>query len=118
MIEFCWRAVGKAQRQDYHDFFKHHHLGFDVEAGRAEFREAVNLILVRNGLAYTLNERGELERLLPRETGVPLHRRRFCAGDAELDGMLDAACSKFLAVCRTLGHRLNMDLSPVVLASG
>ena len=23
-----------------------------------------------------------------------------------------------LAVCRTLGHRLNMDLSPVVLASG
>lgn len=96
MIEFCWRAVGKAQRRGYHDFFKHYHVDFDVEAGRAELREAVNLIFRRNGLAYTLTERGELERLLPSEIGEPLRRTRFRTGDAELDGMLDAARLKFL----------------------
>ena len=96
MIEFCWRAVGKTQRKGYHDFFKHYHLDFDVEAGRAEFIEAVNPIFGRNGLAYTLTDRGEIKRLLPNEIDEPLHRARFRTGDNELDSMLDAARSKFL----------------------
>lgn len=96
MIEFCWRAVGKVQRRRYHDFFNHYHVDFDVDAGRAEFREAVNLIFRRNGLAHTLTERGEIERLLPSEISEYLRRARFRTGDAELDGMLDTARLKFL----------------------
>lgn len=96
VIEFCWRSVGKVRQRGYHDYFKHHHIDFDVDAGRAEFREAVNLIFQRNGLAFTLTERGEVERLLPVEIGDALHRAQFRTGDAELDGMLDAARRKFL----------------------
>jgi len=96
MIEFCWRAVGKVQRRGYHSHFSHYHVDFDVEAGRVEFRETVNLIFQRNGLAYTLTERGEIERLLPSEIGEPLRRARFRTGNAELDGMLDTARLKFL----------------------
>ena len=33
-------------------------------------------------------------------------------------GATHSSVAAELAVCRTLGHRLNMDLSPVVLASG
>ena len=96
MIEFCWRSVGKVRQRGYHSFFTHYHVDFDVEAGRAEFREAVNHILQRNGLAYTLTEQGEIERLLPDEMGEPLRRALFHTGDAELDGMLDTARRKFL----------------------
>ena len=59
IIEFCWRVVGKPIQRGYHSYFQHHHLDFDIEAGRADFREAVNQILRRNGLAYELSEVGE-----------------------------------------------------------
>lgn len=96
VIEFCWRSVGRVRQRGYHHYFKHHHVDFDVDAGRAEFREAVNLIFQRNGLAFTLTERGEIERLLPVEMGDALHRAQFRTGDAELDRMLDTARRKFL----------------------
>jgi hypothetical protein len=96
VIEFCWRSVGKVRRRAYHDYWKHYHIDFDMDAGRWEFREAVNLIFQRNGLAFTLTERGEIERLIPVEIGDALHRAQFRTGDTELDGMLDTARRKFL----------------------
>ena len=55
MIEFCWRCISKPILRGYHDFFKHNHLRFDVETGREEFRENINRIFRRNGLAYQLD---------------------------------------------------------------
>lgn len=96
LIEFCWRSVGKVEQRGYHDYFRHYHIAFDVNAGRAEFREAVNLIFQRNGLAFALTERGGIERLLPLEIGSTLHQAQFRTGDVELDRMLEAARQKFL----------------------
>lgn len=96
MIEFCWRKVGKVEQGGYHSYWQHHHLSFDIEAGKTEFKDAVNLILRRNGLAFSLTEQGSVERLLPAEIGDALHHVRFQTGDRELDGMLESARRKFL----------------------
>ena len=96
IIEFCWRVVSKPEIRSYHSIFQHHHLGFDQETGRADFREQVNLIFQRNGVAFTLTESGRIERLIPEPIGSVLRRCAFRSGDSELDQILDAACRKFV----------------------
>ncbi len=96
LIEFCHRAVGMPMERDYHSFFSHTHLRFDVTAGQAAFREDINRILARNGLAYELTPRGTIRRLAPPVLGEVLKRSLFSTGDAELDLMLEAARTKFL----------------------
>ena len=96
MIEFCWRCIGKPVQGSYHSFFSHHHLRFDVETGRDDFREAINRIFRRNGLAYELAERGRIERLAPPLLREELASAQFRTGDSELDGMLEKARRKFL----------------------
>ena len=95
-IEFCWRCVGKPIQVGYHEFLRHCHLRFDVEAGRGEFRADINRIFRRNGLAYELTKTGHIERLaapvLREEIASPLSR----SGDTELDRMLETARRKFL----------------------
>ena len=65
MIEFCWQCIGKPIQISYHRFFSHYHLRYDVEAGRDDFRDNINRIFRRNGLAYALSEHGRIERLAP-----------------------------------------------------
>jgi hypothetical protein len=96
ILEFCWRCIGKPERQGYHDYFSHHHLIFDVDAGRQEFWEAVNRIFRRNGLAYELTAHGRIERLAPPVLREALGSVSFRTSDAELDRMLETARRKFL----------------------
>ncbi|WLF99715.1 hypothetical protein Q5698_23420 (plasmid) [Brucella intermedia] len=96
MIEFCWRAIGKPIEGSYHSYFGHHHLSFDVESGRAEFREAINRIFRRNGLVFELSESGEIIRLAPLALADTLSRAAFRTGDSELDQLLDKSRRKFL----------------------
>jgi hypothetical protein len=95
-IEFCWRAVGKPVQDSYHSYFGHHHLSFDVEAGRDEFREAINRIFRRNGLVYDLREDGQIVRLAPPVLGEALARASFRTGDRELDELMEKSRRKFL----------------------
>lgn len=64
-IEFCYRSIGKPIQHDFHKFFQHHHLSFDEQAGREEFRISVNRIFSRNGIAYNLSPTGQVELLAP-----------------------------------------------------
>jgi AbiJ N-terminal domain 4 len=96
MIEFCWRAIGKPVRGSYHDYFSHYHLRFEVEVGRNEFRDAVNRIFRRNGLAYELTSGGTITRLAPTVLREELASAQFQTGDAELDRLLETARRKFL----------------------
>lgn len=96
LIEFSWRTIGKPNKGGYHSFFNHHHLSFDIEAGRGEFREAVNRIFRRNGLVYELRENGHIERLAPPVLREVLTAAEFGTGDNELDAMLEKARRKFL----------------------
>ena len=96
LVEFCWRAVGKSNAWEYHPYFRHSHLNFDVQTGRAEFRDDINLIFRRNGLIYELTDAGSVQRQAPTGLHEPLIRSTFSTGDFDLDKMLETARQKFL----------------------
>ena len=96
MIEFCWNSVGKPERLDFHKFQRHHHLRFDEEAGKNEFRENINLMFQRNQIAYELTAEGKIERLLQPEVSEIVHAR-YRTSDSELNRMLETACIKFVS---------------------
>ena len=96
LIEFCWRCIGVPIREGYHDYFKHHHLDFNVEEGRNQFRADINRIFRCNGLAYELKEDGCIERLAPPVLREELVSVQFRTGDNDLDGMLETARRDFL----------------------
>ena len=98
IIEFCWNSISKAQRGDFHRYYNHYHyINFDEEAGRSEFRDAVNLIFRRNHLAFTLTEQGRVERIVPVEIDKALRNAPFQTKDAELNDMLATARRKFFS---------------------
>lgn len=94
-IEFVWRKVAQPIMGKHHDFFQHHHLSFDVDAGRTAFCSDVNLIFARNGLAYELGKYGHIRRILPAVLGEALTRTYFHTGDRTLDVMLEESRTKF-----------------------
>jgi hypothetical protein len=94
-VEFVWRKAAQPIVGKYHDYFQHHHLTFNVEAGRTVFRADVNRILARNGLAYELSEDGKVRRVLPAVLGEVLTRAYFGTGDRTLDVMLEESRTKF-----------------------
>lgn len=96
LIEFCYKYVAKPIEAGYHNFFGHYHLRFEAEEGRIEFRQAINLIFARNGIALELSEVGEIVRLLPTEFQVKLDNSIWMTGDNVLDDLLDTARKKIL----------------------
>ncbi len=97
LTEFCHRSVAKPREAGRHNYFNHSHLAFDQEEGQSEFRSSVNTILARNGLAYELTERGEIERLAPVGMHEDLKQAVFATGDDALDGLLETARRKYLS---------------------
>ena len=96
LTEFCHRSVAKPIQGSYHSFFEHYHLDFDREQGREEYREDINRIFARNGLAYELSLEGKITRLGPEGLREALRTALFCTSDSELDAMLETARKKFL----------------------
>ena len=96
MIEFCWAFIGKPILIEYHSYGKHNHLRFDIDAGREQFRNEIEIIFRRNGIAFTLSEEGRIQRLIPPVFREALASGEFETGDSELDRLLVAAASKFV----------------------
>ena len=94
-VEFVWRKVALPVVGWHHEYHRHHHLTFDIEAGQAAFRADLNRILARNGIAYDLGEDGEIRRLLPAVLGERLVRTYFETGDWTLNVMLEESRRKF-----------------------
>lgn len=95
-IEFVHTSVAKAIHGKNHDFFNHHHLTFDQEAGQEAFRSTVNRMFARNGVAFEILPTGRIVRLLPPVLGENLKRTMFNTGDRTLDNMLEECRAKFL----------------------
>ncbi len=95
LIQFCYHIVAKPIPRSYHDFFGHSHLRFDEDAGKEEFLTKVNKIFERNGIAFTLNADGSIERIVSPvvQEFISTH---FSTGDTILDNMLDESQKKFL----------------------
>ena len=94
LVEFCWRYVGKPENVNYHQFFEHHHLRWDIEAGRSEFQQEINELFRRNGLIYELTSKGEVKRVLGTELNELMEIERPTE-DSDLDRLLKKACHKF-----------------------
>ncbi|WP_236693687.1 AbiJ-NTD4 domain-containing protein [Robbsia andropogonis] len=94
-VEFVWRNVALPVPHDFHSYFQHHHLSFDIESGRDTFRENVNRIFARNGLAYELGATGKVTRILPAVLDQLLTRTYFRTSDPTLNFMLDESRAKF-----------------------
>lgn len=95
LVEYGWAHVAAPIQRDYHSFFGHHHLDFNVPAGRAKWREDVNRILRRNGIAFELGENGRVSRLLPAPLSDQLLPTEFDTGDETLDGLLEQSVRLF-----------------------
>ncbi len=65
LIQFCYKTVSKPIQGGYHSFFRHHHLSFEEEAGKEAFREKINTIFRRNGIAFVLENDGSIKRVVP-----------------------------------------------------
>jgi hypothetical protein len=101
LVEFCHRHVADPIELDYHGFFRHSHLSFNVASGQARWREDINRLFARNGLAYELAESGQVVRLgTPVLTDV-LRSIAFQTGDIDLDELLGRARQKYLSIDQT-----------------
>ena len=110
MIEFSWRCVGEPVQHAFHPFPKHYHLEFERESGQNKFREDVNRIFGRNGLAYELNNEGQIERIGPPVLREVLTSVHFQSGEDELDRLLETARAKFFSPREEIRHEALQEL--------
>lgn len=96
LIQFCWTHIARPEPTESHSFFRHEHLAFDAEAGKTEFRAAIQRIFQRNGLAFELQPDGSIRRTIPRAFRGLLEETDFATGDGELDRLLTAAQRRFV----------------------
>lgn len=96
LVEFCHEKVSRPIEGALHPYFNHYHLSFDKEAGQVEFRNEINRIFRRNGVAYVLGEDGRVQRVAPSTLDEDLRAALFSTGDAVLDSLLEKARRKFL----------------------
>ncbi len=97
LLEFCHRHVGVPTYGRFHSYFGHSHItSVDRDAGRAAFRETIETIFARNGVAYELREDGMVRRLVEPVVAQALGTGAFQTGDSTLDDLLLAAVTRFL----------------------
>jgi hypothetical protein len=98
LIEFTHEKIARPTRRgNLHDYYGHYHLDFDREAGRNAFREELNRILERNGIAFELREAGQVQRIAPEGLRDALSNMVFHTGDSALDELLERARTRFLS---------------------
>jgi hypothetical protein len=108
LVDFVAQRVAKPVQTEWHSYWKHHDLDFEVQQGRNEFREAVNLIFRRTGVAFELTEDMRTARLGPPETRQVIADLRPATGDAILDELLANARRRYLS--RDVGEeRLGLE---------
>ena len=94
-LEWLAAHIGEPIQGVWHDFFRHHHLTWDRDVGRALFCQAVNSLFMRNGIAYTMDESGQFQRVIEGATPEILARANFSTGDNSTDQLLEVARRRF-----------------------
>lgn len=97
LIEFAHQRIAEPRARGFHDFFGHDHLVFAQDDGRANFRNEINRVFERNGIAFELRENGQVERIAPEGLREPLSQAVFRTGDDALDRLLERARTRFLS---------------------
>jgi hypothetical protein len=100
-VEFTFEKIAmpiaREEWSRHESYMSHRHLSFDRERGRTQFRSDVIQLFSANGLAFNLEDSGQVIRLAPAALGEALGSKKFHTGDLQLDALLEAARSKFLS---------------------
>lgn len=80
----------------YHQYYCHYHLNFQSEEGKTAFREDINRVFSRNGIAYEFNSNGLIVRLAPEGLKDILMPAVFRTRDPMLNSLLEDARTKYL----------------------
>jgi hypothetical protein len=97
LIEFGFEKIAQPQQRSFHPFFGHYHLVFAQDEGRTAFREDINRVFDRNGLAFELKQTGQVDRIAPEGLREALSDAVFRTGDGALDQLLERARTRFLS---------------------
>lgn len=97
LVEFCYEKVAYPTEYEYHSFWGHSHLSFDVVKGRTQFRDEINKLFAQNSLAFELADNGQVVRIAPPVATALITSLTFRTGDSTLDQLLDTAVSKYLS---------------------
>jgi hypothetical protein len=99
LLEFAFDKIATPTRTSSHVYFYEPHAHFEefnVSDARTLFRDEVNTLLSRNGLAYEMQDGGDIVRLGPSGLREQLERTLFDTGDGDLNRILEDARHKFL----------------------
>jgi hypothetical protein len=94
-LEFCHQHVAEVEKKDYHSYFRHYHLEFNTIVGQTTFRESINRIFVRNGIAFHLHHDGTIRRRVPVPVRSIRNSEMPSSGDPLLDGLIAQSLSMF-----------------------
>jgi len=95
LIEFCYHAIAKPSKRDYHEFFHHDHLNYDEWKGKVEFTSSINGIFARNGIAYELDSKGSIHRLGAPIMADSIRSSVFRTRDSSLNQMLEESRNEY-----------------------
>jgi hypothetical protein len=96
-VQFCYQHVSGITQRSYHGFLNHDHLSFERDSGRGVFRDLINGIFSRNGIAFDLQVDGSMTRFAPPVLAEVLRSPLRATGDSTLDGLFENARRKFLS---------------------
>jgi hypothetical protein len=107
IVDFVAARVDQPSRRHPHVYFDHDHLSFrahragpfhdELSPGQAEFRDDIDLLFARNGIAFTLGDDMRVRRLGPSEARSLLSDFRPDSGDRHLDAKLNEAMTRFIS---------------------
>lgn len=89
LLEFVGQYVAEPRQSSYHKFFDHFSLHFDRQAGAMRYRDDVNQLLSRGGVAYEMRGNLKIFRRGPAELREALDALNPATGDTELDALVE-----------------------------
>ena len=97
LIEYIYHNLKDAEKVgEYHAFFKHFHYRFeDKGLNKKYYRQKINALLERNGLIYTLTDKGEIHRVIPLPIELTIHQF-INTNDVDLNKLVSEAIGKIV----------------------
>jgi hypothetical protein len=107
IIDFVALHIDQPARRDPHSYFEHEHLSFrtyhadpfhdELSPGQVRYRDDIDLLFGRNGIAFTLGDDMRVHRLGPPEARSLISEFTPNSGDRQLDAKLNDATPRFLS---------------------
>ncbi len=101
LLEFLFNYVSDVEQLDYHSFLNHYHLKmWRSDESKENYRKDVNQLFKRQGLAYEMNQYGQIEPLIPEPLiNVIQVVKGLNTGDSDFDRLIHEACEKITERC-------------------